>query len=91
MDRRNYWSRKRKFDLKFRQEMEKMKNEKKVLKEKYDQLQRVMECRQNAIHLAAAVHIQMEAKDEKITSVRECEGCDKCDGNEGCYIVEIQK
>jgi len=91
MDRRNSWSRKKKFMDKFRKEMEKLEGEKKVLKEKFDSMQRLMECQQNAIHLAAAVLIQMEAKDEKITNVKECNGCDRCDGAEGCYIVEVLK
>ena len=77
--------------MKFRKEMEKLENEKQVLKKQFDNMQRIMECHQNAIHLAAAVLIQIEAKDEKITNVKECKGCDQCQGNEGCYIVEVLK
>ena len=71
--------------------LEKMKEEKLCLKKRNEQLKRTLECSQNALHLAAAVLIQIEAKDEKITNVKECEGCDKCGGFEGCYLIEIQK
>ena len=91
MDRRNSWSRKKRFKMKFQEDMEKLEMEKKILRKKYENLQRLMECQQNAIHLAAAVLIQMEANDEKITNVKECNGCDRCGGNDGCYIVEVQK
>lgn len=91
MDRRNRWTKKKKFEMKFEREMAKIEYEKMVLKKKNNELRRVLECRQNAIHLAAAVLIQIEAKDEKITNVQECEGCDQCNGNDGCYIVEVMK
>ena len=68
-----------------------MEKQKLLLTEENARLNQESEWRQNAIHLAAAVLIQMEAKDETITNVRECEGCDKCDGNEGCYLIEILK
>ena len=68
-----------------------MEIEKNTLREKNNELRRILECRQNAIHLAAAVLIQIEAKDEKITNVQECNGCQQCNGEEGCYIVEVMK
>ena len=91
MDRRNCWSKKKQLVSKLRQNMEKIEIEKAKLKEKNNELRRVIECRQNAIHLAAAVLIQIEAKDEKITNVQECGGCNQCKGEDGCYIVEILK
>ena len=91
MDRRSRWSRKRIFAAKFESELERIENEKAILKEKNKQLRRILECRQNATHLAAAILIQIEAKDEKITNVSECQGCDQCNGNDGCYIVEVLK
>ena len=91
MDRRKVWSRKKKFHMKFKREMEEIEKEKMALREKFENLQRVLECQQNAIHLAAAVLIQIEAKEEKITNVKECQGCDQCGGNDGCYIVEVLK
>ena len=71
--------------------MIKIEKEKALLKEENKELRRNIECRRNAIHLAAAVSIQIEAKDEKITNVSECEGCARCNGNEGCYIIEVLK
>ena len=91
MDRRNRWSKKKKFESKFQKEMDRIEREKNNLKEKNMQLRRILECRQNAIHLAAAVLIQIEAKDEKITNVQECSGCAQCNGEDGCYIVEVMK
>ena len=77
--------------MKLKQEMARVEKEKIILKEKNMQLRRILECKQNAIHLAAAVMIQIEAKDETITDVKECTGCDQCNGNEGCYIVGVMK
>ena len=91
MDRRGRWSKKKTFQVKFEKEMARIENEKNELREKNRQLRRIIECRQNAIHLAAAVLIQIEAKDDTITNVKECNGCDQCDGTEGCYIVEVLK
>ena len=91
MDRRNCWSKKRQLLQKLQQNMQKIEKEKAILKEKNKKLRRTIECHQNAIHLAAAVLIQIEAKDEKITNVKECEGCSQCNGENGCYIVEVLK
>ena len=91
MDRRKRWSEKRKTETKLQKELARIENEKNNLREKNKELRRILECRQNAIHLAAAVLIQIEAKDEKITNVQECKGCHQCNGNDGCYIVEVRK
>ena len=91
MDRRKRWSEKRKTETKFQKRLAEMEIEKNTLREKNNELRRILECRQNAIHLAAAVLIQIEAKDEKITNVQECNGCQQCNGEEGCYIVEVMK
>ena len=91
MDRRNCWSKKRKFEEKFSREMKKIEKEKNELRKKNENLKRIIECRQNAVHLAAAVLIQVEAKDETITNVKECSGCEQCGGSDGCYIVEVLK
>ena len=71
--------------------MEKCEERKSALQEENERLNQEVQWRQNAIHLAAAVLIQIEAKDETITNVKECEGCDKCNGIDGCYLIEILK
>ena len=71
--------------------MAEIERQKILLVEREARLSQEIQWRQNAVHLAAAVLIQIEAKDETITNVKECEGCDKCNGVDGCYLIEILK